>query len=935
MSYSPVKLLIVLMLLSLSVCSIAAEGSLEDLLKKTESTTAPMAVPVSVPQIATNASQPPKTEQPKLHGPEKVKLGADETLPVIVREAKEPARMKTDSSVIEKTVGADEIIEASVVSEESPTNTLTQFGYNYFQNLSLLPQIDIQVNADYLVGPGDSIVVTVWGSIDGSYDLSVNSAGEVVLPKVGPVRVAGLPFGKLPEVFRVHLSKVFRDFNLAVNMGKLRTNKISVIGEVSSPGDYTVSSLATVLNALSAAGGPTKNGSLRNITIRRTGKAEENIDLYDFFLTGDKRKDVRLSSGDTIFVPVIGRIASVTGKVKRPAIYELKKESTLKDLLALAEGISSTGYLQRVQISRVVANQNKQVIDLNLEAGLTGKTFDQLSADIAIQDMDIVKIFPINRLLRNHFKLEGHLERPGFYALKPGIRISSVVNYQLLLPEYAPIIEVTRLYPPNLEPRKILLDLEKALAKDPGQDLEIQEFDTIRLFSKWKLQEKMHVRVSGEVQVPGVYPLFTGMTVRDLLIQAGNPKSSAYMKSAELKRLDFSGVNITPSSSYFNLEEVLNGVSKDNMELKPFDEVVVKKWFAKEDQQVFISGEVRNPGSFRYITGMTVRDLVIEAGNVKKTAYLKNAEITRQKIEGDTVRTYPVLVNLEEGLSGKPINNVPLEPFDVVVIRKIPYWTEETERYATIGGEVMFPGMYPVYRGERLSKLIERAGGFTDKAYLRGVKFTREATRQLQQQRMDEALAKVQEKISTLQAKSAQTAVSKEEADGIKSAAEGLTRSVESLKTKKAEGRMVVKLDSLSDLKAGFYDLELQAGDIFAVPKDPGGINILGDVYNQTSIVSQPSENVEWYLDQVGGATVEADLGETYVVKVDGTVISQKNSFSFMFYNAFWSKALDSGDTVVVPRKLEANAWLRDIKDITTIISQLAITAGTVFLGLR
>jgi hypothetical protein len=160
-------------------------------------------------------------------------------------------------------------------------------------------------------------------------------------------------------------------------------------------------------------------------------------------------------------------------------------------------------------------------------------------------------------------------------------------------------------------------------------------------------------------------------------------------------------------------------------------------------------------------------------------------------------------------------------------------------------------------------------------------------------------------------------------------------RSVESLKTKKAEGRMVVKLDSLSDLKAGFYDLELQAGDTFSVPKDPGGVNVLGDVYNQTSIVSQPYESVKWYMDQVGGATAEADLGETYVVKIDGTVISQKNSFNFLFYNSFWSKTLNSGDTVVVPRKLEQSALMRDIKDITTIISQLAITAGTVFLGLR
>jgi polysaccharide export outer membrane protein len=443
---SPVRLFVALMVLFLPICSRAAD-----------------------PQLL------PKIEQPMVHSPEKIKLSTEETTPVIVREQKEKA---AGASSIETLISSDEIMAASEVSDENPTRSLTQFGYSYFLNLSLLPQIDIQVSPDYLVGPGDSIVVTVWGSIEGSYDLVVSSGGEVNLPKVGPVRVAGLPFGKLAEVFRVHLAKVFRDFDLAVNMGKLRTNKISVIGEVASPGDYTVSSLATVLNALSAAGGPTKNGSLRGIKIRRAGKPEVFIDLYDFFLTGDKNKDLRLSSGDTIFVPVIGRIAAVAGKVKRPAIYELKNETTLKELITLAEGITATGYLQRVQISRVIANQKKQVIDLNLDPVLTGKSFDELAASIPVQDMDIVKVFPINRLLRNHFKLEGHVERPGFYALKPGIRISSVLNYQLLLPEYAPTIEVTRLYPPNLEPRKILLDLEKALAGDPVQDTAVQQMET-------------------------------------------------------------------------------------------------------------------------------------------------------------------------------------------------------------------------------------------------------------------------------------------------------------------------------------------------------------------------------------------------------------------------------------------------------------------------
>jgi protein involved in polysaccharide export with SLBB domain len=809
-SCSPVSLLIALIVMFLPVCSMAAETQLL-----------------------------PKTEQPKVHSPEKVKLSPEEATPIIVREQKELAAR---ASSLETLISSDEIIAASEVSDENPTRTLTQFGYNYFQNLSLLPQIDIQVSPDYLVGPGDSIVVTVWGSIEGSYDLVVSSGGEVILPKVGPVRVAGLPFGKLADVFRVHLAKVFRDFDLAVNMGKLRTNKISVIGEVAAPGDYTVSSLATVLNALSAAGGPTKNGSLRGITIRRTGKAEETIDLYDFFLTGDKRKDVRLSSGDTIFVPVIGRIAAVAGKVKRPAIYELKNETTLKELIALAEGITATGYLQRVQISRVIANQKKQVIDLNLDPGLTGKTFDELAADIPIQDMDVVKVFPINRLLRNHFKLEGHLERPGFYALKPGIRISSVLNYQLLLPEYAPTIEVTRLYPPNLEPRKILLDLEKALAGVPDQDIEIQEFDTIRLFSKWKLQERMRVRASGEVQAPGEFPLLKGMTVRDLLLQAGNPNASAY---------------------------------------------------------------------------------------------LKDAEISRMSIHEEKAQSQPIIINLEEALKGNPKHNIPLQPFDELIVRRIPNWTEAKDRYVTLSGEFVFPGVYPIYKGERLSSVINRAGGFTDKAYLKAAKFTRESERRLQQERMDEALERAQNMIISKKSASISAAASKEELEATKASLDMLERSISVLKTKKAEGRLIITLVSPERLVGRYSNVELAGGDVLQVPPDPNSVNILGNVYNPASAIFDPLRNVGYYLDKVGGPTGEGDTDEMYLVKADGTVLSTNQSSSFLFYNGFLSSPVDSGDTIVVPQKFEKTAWLRDIKDITTIISQIALSAGTVFLGLR
>jgi protein involved in polysaccharide export with SLBB domain len=756
--------------------------------------------------------------------------------PVVVKEAVPASKEQATVSPLEKLITSDETLAAGKVSDANPARTLTQFGYNYFRNVGFSPMTDVPVSADYLTGPGDTLVLNVWGSVEGTYELTVTRSGEVFLPKGGPVKVAGVPFGKLQEVFRSRMAKEYRDFDLSVNMGKLRTIKVFVVGEVASPGDYSLSSLSTLLNALSAAGGPTKNGSLRNIQLRHADRADETVDLYEFFTRGDKSRDIRLSSGDTIFVPVIGRIAAISGNVKRPAIYELREEKNLKDLLALAEGITATGYLQRVQISRVVANENKKVIDLNLNSMATGKPLDALAAAVEIQDLDIVRVFPINNLLRDHFSLEGHIDRPGYYALQPGMRLSGILNREHLLPEYYPgFLEVTRLVPPDLSPQKIVVGLEAVLARDPAQDLEIREFDVIRVFSRLELDRQAKVKVAGEVQKPGEYRLYKEMTIRDLLIQAGYPTPSAYLASAELNRL---------------------------------------------------------------------------------------------KKSKDKVTTFPLSINLAEALTGNPQANIPLEPFDELTVKKLPDWAEETERYVTLSGEVKFPGVYPIYKGERLCSVIDRAGGLTDKAYLHGAKFSRESLRQQQQKQMDESLARAEEEILKKQAQLAVVAASKEELDATKAAMEGLKRTIEILKSKRAEGRLLIHVSSLEDLQRECADLELKGGDSLHIPSNPKAVSILGQVYNPASVLFSPRQDIGYYLGKVGGPNDNAEEGEIYLVKMDGTVVSRKQSSGFLYFNRFMASSVDSGDAIIVPQRYEKIAWMRELKDITTILGQIALTAG-------
>lgn len=763
----------------------------------------------------------------------------------------------TDEGAVSK--GTDDFspIEQSLLTEETTKDNsrplpyrvkhLNQFGYNFFKPSagSFSPLTDIPVGAEYVVGPGDKLILNLWGSVEGTYELDVNRSGEIFLPRVGSVKVWGVSYGDLPQLLKSNLAKIYKDFGLNVTMGKLRVVKVYVVGEVRAPGDYNLSSLSTLINALSAAGGPLKTGSLRSIQIKRAGMVVDTVDLYDFFLSGDKSRDIRLQPGDTIFVPVIGRVAGISGNVKRPAIYELKNEENLSDLVGLAEGFLPTGYLQRVQLSRVKAHDKRVVSDFNLDPKVDGKTLEELMKAIKIQDMDLVKIFPIDKTLRDHVRLSGYVLRPGDYALKPGMRVSDLLPQDNLLPEYyREAAEITRLYPPDYHPEKLFINLAQALAGDPNFNLELKEFDELRIFSRWDMEEMPRVWVNGEVQNPGEYRLFENMTVRDLLMAAGNLKITAYRKIAELSR-------------------------------------------------------------------------------IKQT--------------GETVASYPLTINLEEALKGSEKDNLFLLPFDELSVRKIPNWVEEMDRHVTLSGEVKFPGTYPIYKGEKLSSVIERAGGFTPSAYLHGAKFTRESVRETQQKRMEEVIARTEQEILKKQGELAALAASKEELEATKASLEGLQKGLNKLKSAKAEGRMVLQLAPLPEFAKSEYNVEVMGGDALLVPKTPSEVTVLGQVYNPTSLVYMQGKSASFYLSKSGGATRDAEEDDMYIVKADGTVVSRhQTSLGFnwnddtksWYFGSFLSTQMQPGDTLVVPQKLEHTAWIRDIKDIATILGNIALTAG-------
>jgi protein involved in polysaccharide export with SLBB domain len=731
------------------------------------------------------------------------------------------------------------------IEAEPMRRDLKQFGYDFFKNSQQLTNaIDAMPAAtDYQLGPGDVLNLNVWGAVNFRQELTVGRNGELTIPKIAPVRVWGLTFDKAQVAVKEALSHSYRNYEMSLVLGKLRSIQVYVVGEVEAPGNYPVSSLATVINALAAAGGPSRNGSLRAVKITRGSQTVATVDLYDMLLSGDRNKDVQLQNGDTIFVPVIGPIVAVAGEVRRPAIYELNGKTTLPEVLQMAGGVAASGSLGRIQIERIENNSSRIALDYSLKSNDPKAEL----GTVELKDRDMVKVFPVQSAVRQVVVLKGNVQQVGEYQFRPSMRLTDLIpSTQALLPEsYLDSVEITRMTPPDYRKELITVSLRRALAGNQVDNLLLQEQDTVKVFSRWEMEEKPRVAVNGAVV---------------------------------------------------------------------------------------------NPGQYDYFPGMSVRDLVTAAGSAKRNAFLDKAELSRIEITGDKAQSNRIQLDLGKALAGDPAHNLLLQSDDVLIVRGVANWQEATEKFIVLKGEVRFPGVYSVASHEKLSSVIERAGGYSENAYLRGAKFTRRSVREMQQKRMDEIITRSEKDILQKQASIVSVSTSREELDATKAALDSLLKSVERMKTLKAEGRVVIRLSALEEMKTSNYDLELEGGDQLEIPTRPSVVSVLGQVYNPTSFIYLPGKGIDSYLQKSGGALNDAETSEMYVIRADGTVFSrQQVSFGMyqsddgLSFGSFLSSPFKAGDTLVVPQKLEKIAWMREIKDITQILANMALTAGTIW----
>ncbi len=528
----------------------------------------------------------------------------------------------------------------------SDNRRLTRFGSEVFVN-RISPAasrgiagrdspLDVPLGPDYIVGAGDKLDIDLWGGVSQAITRTVDRDGRVLLPEAGSIQVAGLSLGKVQSLIESTLKPQFRNAQVAVTVSGLRSIRVYVVGDVQRPGGYDISSLATPMSILYAAGGPTAIGSLRVLRHLRRQQLIENVDLYDFLLHGLRNGSAPFQSGDTLLVPPAGPQVAISGAVKRAAIYELSPGDTnLATILEDAGGLTSAASLSHIKIERINVNQQRETLTLPSTGGEQGKSTSEAIAAFQIRDGDRITIEPILPYSQRAVYLTGHVARPGRVAFIDGMKIGDLLRtYQDMLPEPASHGEVIRLVAPDLHAETIDFNIPEVLAGNAT--LNLRPFDTIRVFGRYEVDAPM-VTITGEVLRPGDYPMFHGMTAAQLVRMAGGFKRDALTENADLTSYEIeSGRQISEQLSTVRIGAAVSGSdSGADIALKPGDILAVHQITNWTDigESATINGQVRYPGAYGFRDGDHLSSVLRRAGGFLPTAYPAGAVLIRTQVK--------------------------------------------------------------------------------------------------------------------------------------------------------------------------------------------------------------------------------------------------------------------------------------------------------------
>ena len=726
---------------------------------------------------------------------------------------------------------------------------LPLYGANLFRNVpSTFAPIDLApVTSEYVIGPQDELRVRIWGQINYSGNLRVDRSGDIYLPEVGEVHVAGLAFSALDQHLRAAIGRIYRNFDLSVDIGRIRSIEVYVTGQARRPGVYTVSSLSSLVDALFASGGPSPQGSLRHILLKRDGKTIADFDLYALLIHGDKSSDVRLLPEDVLYIPPAGSQVAITGSIRNPGIYELREGETIANLIEAAGKTTAMSSKVRISLERVGQDQRRQAIEFAFDAS-------GLAAPLA--DGDILRIYPILLAYGNTVTLRGDVANPGRFSFRPGMHLSDLIP-----------------------------DRDSLLSRDYW----------------W---QRSHLGLP----VPEFEP-----TISTIGRDPRNPESNSQGFTASVT------------------QETLTSALTPN------------------DRQGLAGSGTQGPGAGPAANSVSLASQLAQppvpggAGQSKRNdVRLSAPEINWdyaviERIDPETLKTSLIPFDLGKlVLNHDASQDMALQPGDVITIfsqADIRVPLDRQTKYVALEGEVVHAGVYSVLPGETLRDLVRRAGGFTKKAYLYGSEFTRESTRVLQQQRLDEYVRSVsadtQRGTQALAISGSSSGSSSSDLAASQIVGQQLVARLSQIR---ATGRIVLEFKPNSSNIEDIPAVSLENGDRFAVPFAPSMINVVGAVYDQNSFFYQPARSVAYYLKLAGGTNRNADARHSFVIRADGSVASRTatNGYSAWSNNSFNQLRLNPGDTIVVPDKTLHPTALRQWLDWSQLFSQLAVGAAVI-----
>jgi protein involved in polysaccharide export with SLBB domain len=562
--------------------------------------------------------------------------------------SQERANSSTDAPVVIHEPTPFDLQSMRDLYSEIPNETvrLRRFGSDVFVNRSLpstsrgvsgpATPLDVPLGPDYVLGPGDKLAIDLWGGITQTIVRTVDRDGMILLPDAGALEIGGLTLGKAQDMIADALKQQYRNAQVAVTVSGIRAVRVYVVGDVERPGGYDISSLATPLSALYAAGGPTAVGSLRTLRHYRGSQLIEEVDLYDFLLHGVRNVSARFESGDTLLVPPAGVQVAVSGAVKRQAIYELRSgETTLAAVIDDAGGLTAAASLSHISIERIGANHERETVTLPISDGQNPQADQAAFTSFTVRDGDRIHVEPILPYSQRAVYLAGHVARPGRRAFTEGMHLSDVLHsYQDMLPEPAAHAEIIRLVPPDLHAETIDFNVPDVLIGNTNVDL--RPFDTIRIFGRYQVDAPA-VTIRGEVMRPGQYPMSSGMTAAQLVRMAGGFKRDALVERADLTSYAVnSGDQIVQSLATVPIGAAVTGSDPTaDVPLKPGDILTVHQitnW-ADIGESVTISGQVRFPGGYGFKDGERLSSVLRRAGGFLPTAYPMGAVLVRAQVK--------------------------------------------------------------------------------------------------------------------------------------------------------------------------------------------------------------------------------------------------------------------------------------------------------------